>query len=269
MDKKEILEAVKLLRNPIFKKKFPQTFDIVINLRGLDLKKDSDKISVFQILPFGRGKKISIGAFVDQALLTSAKATCDVVVTKEDFAKYKKKEAKNLASQCDFFIAQASLMPQIAATFGRYFGPRGKMPNPKAGCVVPPTMDLKTTVDRLQKTVKLETKNESVVRAPIGIETMKDEEIAENAMAIYNTIIHALPQEKNNLKSILLKLTMSPSVNLDKISEFKAEKPVKVKKEKKIKEAKEESKAEPEVSPKKSKEKKVKEDGKELQAKSA
>lgn len=46
------------------------------------------------------------------------------------------------------------------------------------------------------------------MRAPLGTEAMKDEELIENAMVIYNTLLASLPQEKNNLKSIMIKLTM-------------------------------------------------------------
>jgi large subunit ribosomal protein L1 len=58
-------------------------------------------------------------------------------ITKSEFKNYSdKKELKKLVSKYDFFIAQASLMPIVATTFGRVLGPAGKMPSPQLGILV-------------------------------------------------------------------------------------------------------------------------------------
>ena len=225
MDKKAIAETLDYLKAHSPARKFVQNVDLIITLKNLNIKKDTDKVLIFTVLPHGRGKKVKIGAFVGQELLTSAKATCDAVILGTDFANYNKKAMKKLAQSVDFFVAQATLMPQVAATFGKLLGPRGKMPNPKAGCIVPPTADLKPVVQRLQKTVKLETKNEMILRAVVGNQQSKDEEVAENVLHVYNTVLHALPQEKNNIAQVLVKYTMGPAVevgNLPKEQDAKA-----------------------------------------------
>ncbi|MDP4012522.1 MAG: 50S ribosomal protein L1 [Candidatus Nanoarchaeia archaeon] len=214
MEKNHFVNAIKQLRETASKRKFDQTFDIVINLRQLDLKKEDNKISIFVNLPHNKGKKVSVGALVDKELSTKAKASCDVVLVKEEFAEYDKKKTKVLAKKVDFFIAQATIMPQVAMAFGKVLGPLGKMPNPKAGCVVPPTADLKPLVERLQKIAKLETKNELTIKTAVGTEKMKDEDIADNLNLVYTSILNALPQGKENIKNVLVKLTMSKPIEV-------------------------------------------------------
>ena len=131
---------------------------------------------------------------------------------KDEFKNYDEAAIRALMKEADIFIAQATIMPQVASTFGKILGPVGKMPNPKAGAVVPPTAELKPVVERLQKTVRLETKGELSVKAPVGTEKMKDDEIAENMFAVYNAALHAVPGEKENIKEVLVKLTMGKPI---------------------------------------------------------
>jgi large subunit ribosomal protein L1 len=159
MDKKHFVEAAKVLKT-LPKRNFKQSYEFIMNFRGLDLKKPEHQVELWVKLPFDKGKKTKIAALVGPELAEQAKANCDFVVLHDNFAQYagKKKEIKKLASQYDYFIAQANIMPDVAKTFGRYFGPRGKMPNPKAGCVVPPNANLKTLTEALKKTVKVSAK---------------------------------------------------------------------------------------------------------------
>ena len=217
MDKKQILETLQHLKANSPKRNFKQNVDFLIVLKQLNIKKDADKVLQFAVLPHDRGKKQRIGAFVGQELVTSARATCDKVILADEFKNYDKKAIKKLAREVDIFIAQANLMPQVAATFGKVLGPRGKMPNPKAGCIIPPTADLKPIVQKLQQTVRLETKTDIVIRTFIGTQESNPEHVAENALHIYNTILHVLPQEKNNIKHLFLKYTMGPAVDIERL----------------------------------------------------
>ncbi len=213
MDKQDLLKSIKEARQNAKKRKFSQTVDLIINLKEIDLKKEAEKLNTFLILPHARGKKVKVTALVGQELLVKARAACDNIIINETFKSLEKKAIKKIASQSDFFIAQSNIMPQVASTFGKILGPRDLMPNPKAGCVVQPTGELKPVVEKLQKTIRIHPKNEPPIKVPIGVETMKDEELADNGMAVYNAVLPLLPQEKNNLKSIVIKLTMGkPSI---------------------------------------------------------
>lgn len=224
MDKKEVLEAIKQLRESPEKRKFDQTFDLIINLKNLNLKKPEDNVNTFYTLPFKKGKDSKVCALVDNELFNKAKGICDFIVHKDDFGKYDKKAVKKLAINYDFFVAQGSLMPQIATVFGKSLGPRGRMPNPKAGCIVQTTDDLKPLIERLRKTVKIQTKNELAIKVPVGSSSMKDDEISENVVYVYNTLLQELPQEKNNIKNVMLKLTMSKPIVLGAKNELEVKK---------------------------------------------
>jgi large subunit ribosomal protein L1 len=209
MNKEAVLKTIKKVRENNKKRNFTQTFDFIINLKGLNLKNPEHNINDFVVLKFSKGKKSKVCALVDKELVEEAKKICDEVITKDNFSTLDKKAIKKLAVSYDYFIAQANLMPDIAKFFGKVFGPKGKMPNPKAGCVVPPNAQLGNLYEKLQKTVKVQTKNEMSIKCVVGSEDMKDEEIQENIMAVYNYIIHLLPEEEGNVKSVYLKLTMS------------------------------------------------------------
>ena len=114
----------------------------------------------------------------------------------------------------DFFIAQATIMPKVATVFGRILGSRGKMPNPKAGCVVPPATNLRALVQRLQKLVKISVKANAAIQTVIGNEELPDEEIADNVLTVYDALLHALPAEKHNIKGAFIKLTMGNPVKI-------------------------------------------------------
>ena len=233
MDKKYILESLKKLREISKKRNFNQSVDLIVNLKQLDKKKPEHKIDLFLQLPKVRPKKPKICALVDKELATKAKIF-DKTVLKEEFSKYtkNKKLTKKLATEFDYFIAQANLMGDIATSFGKVFGPKGKMPNPKAGSIVPPVIpNLEPIQLKIFSTVRFVTKDQLMVRASVGSEDMSDEDLVENIFHSYNTILHALPKEKDNLKSVLIKLTMSPSVQItDKGPELLHKKEKEVKK---------------------------------------
>lgn len=212
MEKQTVVTAVKKVIETSPKRKFKQSVDLVINLKELDLKKNDNQIDIFHTLPH-QAKPKKICALVGGELYEQAGKIADKVILNDTFFQFQdKKVAKKLAAEFDFFIAQANIMPQVATTFGRVFGPRAKMPNPKAGCVVPPNANLKPLYDRLKKTLRLRAVTEKIIQAPVGTEDMDAELIAENALSVYNAVVHALPREALNVKSIYLKYTMGPAV---------------------------------------------------------
>jgi len=216
MNKENFKKAIELVKNNSPKRNFKQGYDLIVNLKDRDIKKPDQQVNNWVVLRFGKGKKTKVCALVGPELAGSAKENCDTVVMHDDFPKYaeSKQLVKKLAKEHDFFIAQANIMPDVAKTFGRILGSRGKMPNPKIGCVVPPNANLKPLVEKLQKTIGLVAKTQLSIKCLIGTEEMKDEEVLDNIMTVYNNLSHNLPAEERNIKNIQLKFTMGPPATI-------------------------------------------------------
>ena len=214
MEEQEILKALKEIRNK--KRKFSQSVDLVVGLKDLDMKKPEQQVDFFITLPNSTGKKASVCALVAQELAAEAKEVCDAVVLQDDFQRYAKdkKAVKKLVRAHAFFIGQANIMPQVATAFGRVLGPKGKMPNPKAGCIVPPKAALKPLYIKLQNTVRVSAKTAPVVQCRLGHEGMTDEQLAQNFKVVYDQLIHSLPSGEDNVKAAFLKLTMGKPVRV-------------------------------------------------------
>lgn len=209
MNKQQILETIKNLRSTSKKRKFKQSFDVIINFKDLDIKKNN--VDFFVNLPHFRGTDVRVCAIVGPELENKAKEACNFVILKKDLDKYKTdlKLVKGVAKDYDFFIAQADLMGLIATIFGRILGPLGKMPNPKVGAVLPPVGQVKPAVEKFKKLVRVMTKKEPIIKVIVGKEDMNDEDIADNILFIYDQLIHQLPKGAGNIKNVLIKLTMS------------------------------------------------------------
>lgn len=217
MEDKNIINAIKKLKSESKKRNFEQKIDAIFILKDLDLKKPDQQVDFFAQLHFPIGKKIKVCAFVGLELQPEAEKVCDKTISQTDFPKYQadKKLAKKLVREYDYFIAQANIMPQVAQTFGKVLGPKGKMPNPKAGCVVPPKAALKPLYDKLQTMVKVQAKTQLVVYSMVGNEAQDEKEVADNIKTLYNQLIHHLPSENDNLKASYIKFTMGKPVKIE------------------------------------------------------
>jgi len=215
MNDKQINDAVKQLRSSE-KKNFKQTIDLVFTLKDLDLKKPENQLEFFVTLHGEKGKTSKICAFVDADMIDNAKTSVDTVISVAEFDKYAKdkKLAKKLSEQHEFFIAQANIMPKVATSFGRVLGPRGKMPNPKAGCIFPPNANLKALNEKLQKTLKISNKKGPYIQTIVGNEATGDDVIIHNVKDVFNAVVHHMPQGENNIKSVIIKYTMGKPVKL-------------------------------------------------------
>jgi large subunit ribosomal protein L1 len=216
MNKQDVLNAIKKAKEISNKKNFKQSVDLIITLQDLDLKKPDNQVDFFMSLPFSNRIKTKVCGLVGPEMIENAKKDLDLAISSDDFEIYEKdkKKIKKLANECDFFIAQANLMGQIAKLFGRVFGPKNKMPNPKSGCVVPPNANLGILKTRLGKTIRITVKTSPQIQIALGKEDIKEDDLAENAIAVYSQVIHHLPNENNNIKDSFIKLTMGPTIKI-------------------------------------------------------
>lgn len=205
MDKTKLLEAIKELKK-LEPKKFEQSVDLLINLKAFDMKKDN--INLFINLPH-KIRDAKVCAFL------SKKSPAIDSVAKDSFEKYEKRDIKKMVSKYDFFISSPALMPLVAKTFGRYLGAAGKMPSPQLGVVKDESeAEIKKLAEAFDKIARVKSKEPSL-KFSIGKEKMKDEDLAENIMKAYDTIIASLPKQRENLRSVMIKLTMSKPIKVE------------------------------------------------------
>ncbi|MFB6147884.1 MAG: 50S ribosomal protein L1, partial [Candidatus Nanohaloarchaea archaeon] len=102
------------------------------------------------------------------------------------------------------------LMPDIGQHLGQVLGPRNMMPDP-----MPPGSDPTDQVESLRNTVTVRLKEDPVLHQKVGNEEQDLEQVARNASAVYDFIEEELPQGSNNLKSVLVKTTMGPSIEVN------------------------------------------------------
>lgn len=214
MEKLKVNEAIKKLREA--KRKFSQSIDMIVNLRDINLKNPEEHIDFFVILNKGLGKKMKVAALVGPELQERAEGVVDLVIPQTEFDKYTdKKVSKKLAAEYDYFIAQADIMPKVATVFGRTFGPRGKMPNPKLGSILPGKAPVEPLYERLQKTVRVQAKKSPNVQVKVGTEEMSDEDLIENINQLFKQVLAQVPKERSNIKRVLIKTTMGTPIELD------------------------------------------------------
>ncbi len=201
----DLMLALKELRKNEARK-FKQTVDLIVNLQKFEVKKNP--LNLFIRIPHKSKDKKVAGFFESKSEFVDT-------ITELDFKKYSdKKKLKNLVKKYDFFVAQAKLMPKVATVFGRVLGPAGKMPSPQMGIVL--NADEKSISDLKEKintSLRIRAKEPSI-KIAIGKEDMKDEEIVENALAVYNELIKALPRDKENIKNVEIKFTMTKPVKI-------------------------------------------------------
>lgn len=190
---------------------FKQSIDMTIVLRDVDIKAQQIKIREVVYLPKGRGKEAKVCVVGDPDIAETAKeAGVYRVVLSTELKELNKKQAKKIASECDWLLVKPDLMGAVGRVLGPALGPRGKIPVP-----IPSGGALKTIVARYKNSVLVRIKDQPVIMTMIGTEDMKPEDLAENALAILNTIEGKLPARAANIGKIIFKTTMGIPVEVE------------------------------------------------------
>jgi large subunit ribosomal protein L1 len=205
---KAIVTAVKKALEHSPKRNFVQTVDLSINLKDVDLSIPKNRIQEDIVLPHGRGKPIKVCVIGSGEMLIKAKEVADRVVSVEELGTIAddKKQAKKMANEFEYFIAEAPLMPIIGKRLGIVLGPRGKMPKP-----IPPGADPKPMIDNLRKSVSIRSKDNMTFHTSVGTADMTPEDIADNIELIFKRIGLKLEKGTLNIRSAFVKTTMGPS----------------------------------------------------------
>jgi len=208
---KPTVTAVQKALDSAKKRNFVETVELAINLRDVDLSVPKNRIQEDMVLPKGRGKDVHITVIGGGELALKAKDVADLVVSPEDITALAKdkKQAKKIANDTEYFIAEAPLMAVVGKKLGTVLGPRGKMPKPIA-----PGADPSGMIDNLRKSVTVRTKDRMTFHVPVGSVEMSVDDIAENVDIVMKRVESHLEKGTNNIASAYIKTSMGPSVRL-------------------------------------------------------
>jgi large subunit ribosomal protein L1 len=202
-----IPDAVSLVKQAGFAK-FNETVDVAVRL-GVDPRHADQVVRGTVVLPHGTGKPVRV------LVITQGDKVKDALDAGADFAgvEYVQK-LKDGWLECDVIVATPDVMGQLGQ-LGRILGPRGLMPNPKAGTV---TMDVSRAVREI-KAGKIEFRVDKTgnVHAPIGKINFSAQQLAENLQAFMDTIVRAKPAAAKGqyIRTATVSSTMGPGVRLD------------------------------------------------------
>jgi len=188
---------------------FTETVDLAINLRDLDLNEPSNRVDESIVLPSGTGQETRIVVIAEGETAVRAEEAADEVLSGDDVADLDDDEAKDMADETDFFIAEEAMMQDIARHLGTILGPRGKMPDPLA-----PDDDVVETVNRLKNTVQLRSGDRRTFHTLVGSEEMDAEDVADNIDVILRRLHADLEKGPQNIDAVYVKTTMGPSVEV-------------------------------------------------------
>ena len=203
-----LAEACELVKEVTFTK-FDASVEVHINL-GVDPRKANQMVRGVVTLPNGTGKTVRVLVLCTPDKETEAKeAGADYVGLDEYIDKI-----KGGWTDVDVIICTPSVMAKVGA-IGRILGPRGLMPNPKAGTV---TMEIaKAVKDVKAGKIDFKVDKTGIVHAAVGKASFTPEQIRENAQALISEVIKLKPQNLKGtyLQSASICTTMSPGITLD------------------------------------------------------
>jgi large subunit ribosomal protein L1 len=202
-----ISEAVALVKESSFAK-FDETVDVAVNL-GVDPRHADQVVRGTVVLPHGTGKSVRVLVITQGDRVREAEAAGADFVGLEYIQKI-----KDGWLDCDVIVATPDVMGQLG-TLGRVLGPRGLMPNPKAGTV---TMDVSKAVREIKAgKIEFRVDKSGNVHAPVGKVSFSNVQLADNVQAFMDTIARVKPAAAKGtyIRSATVSSSMGPGVRLE------------------------------------------------------
>ena len=205
----DVADAVSLVKKTAVAK-FDETIEAHIRT-GCDGRHADQQIRGAVVLPHGTGKKVRILVFAKDAKAEEAKAAgADFVGGEELIPKIQNENW----FEFDVVVATPDMMG-VVGRLGRVHGPKGLMPNPKAGTV---TMDVTKAIQEI-KAGKIEYRLDktNIIHVPVGKASFTEEQLADNFQTLIDAINKARPAAVKGqfLKSVTLTSTMGPGVKIN------------------------------------------------------
>lgn len=201
-------EAVALCKDNA-KAKFDETVELHVRL-GIDTKKSDQQVRTMVVLPHGTGKTKRIAVIAKGEKAQEAQKAGAELVGGEDLIE----EIVKGKMDFDVLVATPDTMKDLAKA-AKILGPRGLMPNPKAGTV---TFEVGHTVKEL-KAGRIEFKADTygIVHVPVGKASFSSEKLFDNAKAVLDIINKIKPSTSKGVyvRTISLSSTMGPGLHVD------------------------------------------------------
>ena len=202
-------EAIALVKKAAVAK-FDETVEVHIRT-GCDGRHADQQIRGAVVLPHGTGKTVRILVFAKGAKADEAEAAgADFVGAEELIPKIQNEGWLDF----DVVVATPDMMG-VVGRLGRVLGPKGLMPNPKAGTV---TMDVTKAINDI-KAGKIEYRLDktNIIHVPVGKVSFTEEQLADNFQTLMDAIVKARPSTLKGtfLKSVTMTATMGPGVKLN------------------------------------------------------
>ena len=190
--------------------KFDETVELHVKL-GVDSRHADQQVRGAVVLPNGTGKSVRVLVFAKSAKADEAReAGADYVGEMDLVTKIQKENWFDF----DVVVATPDMMG-VVGRLGRILGPKGLMPNPKAGTV---TMDVAKAVKEI-KAGKIEYRldKSNIIHCPIGKASFTEEQLYENLKTLVDQLIKVRPSTVKGqyLKSITVSATMGPGVKVN------------------------------------------------------
>ena len=191
--------------------KFDASLEAHVRL-GVDPRQADQNIRTTLVLPNGNGKTVRVAVFAPLDVCKAAKAAGADIAEDEEFLKQLEKGEINF----DILISTPQYMPKLGK-FARLLGPKGLMPNPKAGTV---TMDVEKAVKE-SKAGKVEYRvdKQSIVHIGLGKVSFGTDKLLENANAFFDSLKSQKPASLKGtyVKSVFVTTTMGPSISVENL----------------------------------------------------
>ncbi len=211
---KELRSMISKAREDTKKRNFIQSLEVILTLKDIDIKKGFSLNEIVNLPhPLTKAQSICLIASGDLAL-RAKNAGVDRVIEPEELARVgsNKREAKKLAASYDIFLAETSHMASVGKALGQFLGPRGKMATPIAFNV-----PIESILNRARTSVRVRIRKQLMAACKVGYEDMDDSQLADNALAVINSVEAKLPNGEKNIKDIIVKFTMGKPVKLSSI----------------------------------------------------
>ncbi|NLY96348.1 MAG: 50S ribosomal protein L1 [Clostridiaceae bacterium] len=190
--------------------KFDESVELHIRL-GVDSRHADQQVRGAVVLPHGTGKQPRVLVFAKGEKATEAQNAGADYVGDDDLAE---KIQKENWFEFDVVVATPDMM-KVVGRLGRILGPKGLMPNPKAGTV---TMDIGKAVEEVKAgKVEYRLDKNNIIHCIIGKKSFEKEKLIENLKTLIDAVVKAKPAAAKGkyLRSVVLATSMSPGVKLN------------------------------------------------------